>query len=451
MNAVVIICSRMESSRLPGKAVMKIAGVPAIQHIINRCAFTGLDIVVAVPTMQAGSYKPFIGPTSCARLWCGNAESPLHRMAEFLLESNYEWVIRVTHDDILIDAQSAKDLLLECIKQGAGYGSSAGIVEGAGVEVIHRDNLLAAARNRTEPTEFVSYFVRGDGLPRPGIVRLPVRDSISQNYRLTLDYHEDALVLEAVLRAVGPNASVDEVVAFLNRHENNILLNINNMPDLSVYTCAYNAEQWIRRNIISLPAWDEFEHILVNDASTDSTLLRAMRGMGHKRLRVINNETNLGLASSSNRAINACRGKAIMRLDADDYLDPTALDHVAEILEMLKTVNVVYPAYYNIDSEGKYLGLGDPRTHHHVGGAIFDRAFINEMRFKEGIRNWDGLELFNRMTKAGAKIAYYDHPIWHYRQHGSSMSKTNLDQREKERDEIIKAQVRQVDGLVTRR
>lgn len=442
LNAVVIICSRVESSRVPGKALINIAGVPAIQHIINRASFTGLDIVIAVPIGQEKYYEKYTGPNSCASLFSGNPESPLHRMADLIGCGNYEWIIRVTHDDILIDAQSAKELLLECIKQGAGYGSSQGIVEGAGVEVIHRDNLLAAAERRKEPTEFVSYFVRGEKMPRPGCVRLQVRDSIRRDYRLTLDYHEDALVLESVLRAVGPDASAEEVVAYLDKHENQIILRTNKLPDLSVYTCAYNAEKWIRRNIISLPAWDEYEHVLVNDASTDKTLIQALRGTGYKSMRVFNNNENLGLASSSNRAIDLCRGKAVMRLDADDYLDAMALDEVPKILAMIRSgYHVVYPAYYNVDENGKYISSGNPRTYHHAGGAVFDKSFLNELRFKDGLRHWDGLELYQRMVKAGAKIGYHDAPIWCYRHHRDSMSKNNLEQREREKNEITKAKV----------
>ena len=52
-DAVIIICSRAESSRLPNKALMSIEGMPAIEHMILRLNDTGLPIVIAVPLGQA--------------------------------------------------------------------------------------------------------------------------------------------------------------------------------------------------------------------------------------------------------------------------------------------------------------------------------------------------------------------------------------------------------------
>jgi spore coat polysaccharide biosynthesis protein SpsF (cytidylyltransferase family) len=435
LNAVAIICSRIESRRVPGKALMKIAGVPVMRHILNRLRATGLDVIVAVPGSQISQFSNVLPANT--NIWGGWADSPLHRMAESISDSGHVWCVRVTHDDPLIDAKTVIDLLDECDRQGAGYGCTPTIVEGAGVEVIHRDNLLAAAERRKEPTEYVSYFVRGPGMPRPGIVRLEPRAAISRPYRLTLDYPEDALVLEAVLRAVGPNASLDEIVAFLDGPDGYVL-DFNRLPELSIYTCAYNASPWVYQSIKSAKLFPGSEYIFVNDGSTDRTLMEA--ALHTPNVKILSNEENIGLASSSNRAISECRGRMVMRLDADDYLDENACEHLPKMMEMIRSgFHVVYPAYNLVDEGGRFLGTGDPRTHHHVGGAIFDKAFLNELRFKEGLRNWDGLELYQRMKAAGARIGYYDTPTWCYRQHGDSMSRTNQQQREKERDEILKA------------
>ena len=418
---------------------MKIAGKPAMKHIVDRLKASALDVIIATPEGQG---KLFCGPEATVVEGRGICdESPLHRMANVVrhLTPSPEWIIRITHDDILIDPETISHLIYECRSQGAGYGCTPTIVEGAGVEVIHRDNLLAAAERRKEPTEFVSYFVRGEGMPRPGIVRMRPRESIERPYRLTLDYHEDALVLEAVLRAVGPDASLDAIVSFIDTNKS--LLSVNKLPDISFYTCAYNSGAWLKQAIHSAVLFPSSEYVVVNDGSTDATLASAL--YYSKIVSILSNEENIGLASSSNKAISECKGKTVMRIDADDYLTDDACAHLPKMLQMIKDgFNVVYPAYYLVNAEGAILGqAGEPRTHHHVGGALFDKAFLNELRFKEGIRNWDGLELYQRMVKAGAKIGYYDKPTWCYRQHDKSMSRTNTSQREKEKDEIVKAQV----------
>ena len=47
----------------------------------------------------------------------------------------------------------------------------------------------------------------------------------------------------------------------------------NNLPLVSVYTCVYNGEKTIHRVFESMKQLDypNFEHVIVNDGSTDST------------------------------------------------------------------------------------------------------------------------------------------------------------------------------------
>lgn len=86
--------------------------------------------------------------------------------------------------------------------------------------------------------------------------------------------------------------------------------------------------------------------------------------------------------------------------------------------------------------EGARQGTQNPRESHHVGGAVFSKAFIQEVRFRDGIRHWDGRELYRRMVSLGARIEYHDGPTWVYRKHAGSMSNTDLETRAKILGEI---------------
>lgn len=440
MSAVAIVCSRQSSSRLPGKVFRKIAGVPALEILLRRITGTGIPVVVAVPNGEHATYAEKLSAYAVDVVG-GNPDSPLHRMADIVTQMSPrpKYVIRITHDDILIDYQTMNALLLECESEGAGYGVTPDIVDGAGVEVILTENLLAAADRRKEPTEFVSYFVRGEGLPNPKIVKMAPRDEVCRGYRLTMDYREDANLLDTILRSVGVGASVDRICEYMD--DRPWLLSMNRQPILSVYTCAKNGGRWIGEAVKSVlnHGTPVDEYVFVDDGSTDDTISEFMRNSeGDNRAKLVINETNLGLASSSNRALSACRGKYVMRLDADDVM----MEYTSEIIrliEMLKAgKHVVYAPFYEIAEDGRFLGTPvDPTLYHHVGGAIFDKKFLDELRFKEGLRNWDGLELHERMKKAGAEIGYGDSPTWQYRQHPASMSKTNLSERAKTRSEIM--------------
>lgn len=435
-DALVIVCTRHQSSRLPGKAVRPIAGIPAIQHIINRLRPTGLRVVLAIPASDWGIFAPFTNGE--VGVFAGNPDSPLHRMAEVLRQpwgAGVEWVVRVTHDDILIDAETVTALLNSVrVKPefAFGYASTPGIVEGAGVEVIHRDNLLAAADARQEPTEFVSYFVRGGGLPRPNEFVGQPRAAIARPYRLTMDYPGDAMVLDLALRELGPARPLDAICAWLDRHQ--YVLGWNMLPTLSVYICAYNAAKWIGQALDSVVrlAVPGLEVIVVDDGSTDSTALEVSRFSHVPHLRLIQSPTNEGLASASNRALAASRGRYVMRLDADDALMPVnfseAWPHIKHELE--RGAVAVYTSYQRMDEAGEVLGPGeDPHKNHHVGGTIFDKRVLNELRFRDGLRHWDGLELFTRLQKRKAKVVGFALPVWLYRERAGSMSRSDPEQR----------------------
>lgn len=445
-DAIIVICTRLESSRVPKKVFRKIAGRTVIDHILHRIIPSGLQTVIAVPYGQEAEYRKRLQSWGeQLKFFAGNPESPLHRTADVLTigrdirEPMPKWVVRITHDDPIIDTDTMLELLERCEKEDVktgdiGYGCSPGIIQGAGVEVIRSENIVYAANKRKEPTEFLTYFVRGEGLPRPGIFRMEPEPMKSGDSRLTLDYPEDVLLLEVVLRRLGGDATTEQIVDFLNRNPS--LLNINHLPELSIYTCAKDAEKFVHQCIDSAK-WlrgVDSEYVFVDDYSQDGTLEIACSMAG----KVFTNEENIGLASSCNIALSKCKGKYVMRLDADDRLDRSFPSHYPAVRKLLEDgANVVYPAYFLMDENGGKLNqvIGGA-VNSHAGCAIFDKKFLDELRFKEGLRHWDGEELYRRIVDAGGKIAYYPNPTWLYRQHKDSMSKNDLEERRRVREEI---------------
>ncbi len=434
-KAVVCICTRPDSARVPRKALRKVAGLPAIEHILTRIgavkgSVTPYPVILAVPT-GCQDYDYLLAGYNVS-IFRGNPTSPLHRMVDAVLDWSEQddntmpkFVIRITHDDLLIDMTTVNGLVDETEHLAAGYGISPGIVDGAGVEVIFTGNLLKAAQEmRGQDVEHISYFVRGAGMPSGIVLHKRPRASIERPYRLTLDYPEDAVVLESVLRQTGPLAPLDEVCRFLDLHGE--ILKHNALPAVSVYICARNAEKWIQDAIRSVPETCSFgavELVVVDDASTDATLLKILE-VSSRVNRLIVNEDNIGLASSSNVGLKACRARYVMRLDADDRLKPGAIDFMLRRLQE-QSAAIVYAGYDEMNESGGVVTASgcDPRTHHHAGAALMDAKMINELRFRDGLRHWDGLELYNRVRAAQMPVAYCDVPLWFYRRHSDSMSR----------------------------
>lgn len=448
MKPVIIICSRLGGRRLPDKALMKLAGLTTLDHILERVTRRGVKTVLAVPNCQGTRFFSEFGLTRGklrdydADYFIGDDDSPLHRMAEYVLEHpEHDWVIRITHDDPIIDWPTVESLLEAAAKAppDVGYLWTPGIVEGAGVELIHVDNLLAAASRRKEPTEFVSYFVSGPGLPRPAKLAVKPRSEVCRSYRLTLDYPEDATLLQLVLGAMGPGEGTADICRYLDR--NHALLNINLLPLITYYTCAFNASKWIEETIRSVIShrYYNFEYIVVDDSSTDDTAVKVAGFLTDKRVRLVTNSRNVGLAASSNVALGHARGKYVMRVDADDRLIPHYANDLLtwDIETSVSQSDVVYSAYSTIDEKGNIVQeWSDPSEHHHMGGALVRKRVLDEIRFRDDLRHWDGLDLYERLKARGARIAYSPKVTWHYRVRPGSMSRSEPEARAAVRAEI---------------
>src|SRR3990167_7455951 len=95
------------------------------------------------------------------------------------------------------------------------------------------------------------------------------------------------------------------------------LKKINKQPEITVYTCAYNEEdfiQWAVQSVVSQSIFSSIEFIVIDDASNDGTYKKLLNSkyFSNKLIKLKRNEKNIGLSSSSNIALNMARGKYIM-------------------------------------------------------------------------------------------------------------------------------------------
>ena len=128
-------------------------------------------------------------------------------------------------------------------------------------------------------------------------------------------------------------------------------------PQISVIMSVYNGERYLRQAIESVlnQTLPDFEFVIVNDASTDSSL-QIMQSYDDGRIRIINNETNIGLTRSLNIAIEQARGELIARQDADDISLPNRLEEQLRFFEQHPETVLLGTGIYIIDEDGKRRG-----------------------------------------------------------------------------------------------
>ncbi|UTY38146.1 glycosyltransferase [Allocoprobacillus halotolerans] len=93
------------------------------------------------------------------------------------------------------------------------------------------------------------------------------------------------------------------------------------MVMISVIMSVYNDAKYLEKSIQSIlnQTFKDFEFIICNDCSTDSSLsiIQEFQKLD-SRIKIINNSTNLGLAASLNKCIEISLGQYIARMDSDD-------------------------------------------------------------------------------------------------------------------------------------
>ena len=90
-------------------------------------------------------------------------------------------------------------------------------------------------------------------------------------------------------------------------------------PKVTVLMPVYNAEKYLIEAIRSIltQSFMDYELLIINDGSTDDSL-KIIKSFSDKRIRLVQNERNIGQANSLNKGIKLARGEYIVRMDADD-------------------------------------------------------------------------------------------------------------------------------------
>ena len=132
---------------------------------------------------------------------------------------------------------------------------------------------------------------------------------------------------------------------------------------VSVLMPVYNGEKHLKEAIDSIlnQTFTDFEIIIVNDGSTDSTA-SIIDNYDDKRIIHIKQE-NKGLSNALNIGASYCKGEYIARMDADDISISSRLMNQYLFLKSHPNISVLSSAFSYINEKGKYLGRTFPITY----------------------------------------------------------------------------------------
>lgn len=98
-------------------------------------------------------------------------------------------------------------------------------------------------------------------------------------------------------------------------------------PTVTVVVAAHNADQTLKEAMDSIldQSFQDWEMIVVDDASNDSTSQILDTYADDSRIQVVRNNRNLGSGASRNLALNLAKGEYILVQDADDVSRPNRM------------------------------------------------------------------------------------------------------------------------------
>ncbi|WP_416675827.1 glycosyltransferase family 2 protein [Egbenema bharatensis] len=227
------------------------------------------------------------------------------------------------------------------------------------------------------------------------------------------------------------------------------------MPTLSVLMSVYNGSTYLKESIDSIldQTFTDFEFLIIDDCSTDDSW-QILQDYADRdgRIRLLQNQENLGLTKSLNRGLAVAEGNYIARQDADDVALPDRFQKQVQVLEQQPEVVLVSCEMEWIDAAGQSLGSMQRSCqadlvpwhllfYNHVGGhsqVLYRRqAALTAGGYDEARRYSQDYDLWSRLTKQG-KIVILPEFLQLQRIHGQAISA----QKKTEQEALSLAQTR---------
>ena len=209
-------------------------------------------------------------------------------------------------------------------------------------------------------------------------------------------------------------------------------------PLVSVVLLTHNRQEMLPRAIDSIlnQTYTNFELIIIDDASTDKTTEILKEYVKRdKRIKVIKNRINSGIAESRNRGLELAKGEYIAWQDGDDVSELNRLSEQVKFMEKHKDIIILgtqisllgtkrmaflWPTEVSFQNAEIAFLLG--RLPVVMATEMWRKDFIEkyEIKFDKRIPITEDLPIYDQVLKYGGKIMTLNQVLYQYRLHDSN-------------------------------
>jgi glutamate-1-semialdehyde aminotransferase/spore coat polysaccharide biosynthesis protein SpsF (cytidylyltransferase family) len=236
LKIIAVLQSRMGSSRLPNKALLKLNGKPAISRMVDRIkeAKTVKEIWLATGKSKINNKLENFFSNTKIKVFRGDDDDVLSRFVEISKIAKADIIIRLTGDCPLIDPKIIDETVELLINRKADYASNIlkrKFPDGLDVEVFTKKTLLETGEFAEAgfSREHVTTYMHGlhKNKYRKGVFKKASLEYASDfsHLRWTLDEEKDHIFLDKIYKNLPANASWQDIVSYLIKHP---LLQLNN-------------------------------------------------------------------------------------------------------------------------------------------------------------------------------------------------------------------------------
>jgi glycosyltransferase involved in cell wall biosynthesis len=212
---------------------------------------------------------------------------------------------------------------------------------------------------------------------------------------------------------------------------------------VSIVIPAYNVAEFMGETLATVFAqtFKDYEVIIVNDGSPDTEEFERVLQPYLERIVYLKQE-NRGASAARNAGVRAARGELIACLDADDLWSPNYLAEQLSFIDRQGCDLACADAMIfgvSVDAGRSYMDslMGDAPPTGQVtflelvnadrslitSGIVVRRALVLEVGlFDEALRNAQDLDLWLRLARHGARLAYQRRVLLKYRARSGSLS-----------------------------
>tara|TARA_B100001939_G_scaffold310873_1_gene293096 strand:- start:1666 stop:2523 length:858 start_codon:yes stop_codon:yes gene_type:complete len=209
------------------------------------------------------------------------------------------------------------------------------------------------------------------------------------------------------------------------------------MTKVSILLPLFNDELFVRKAISSILSntYQEYEIIVINDGSTDSSL-EIINSIKDDRIKVFN-KSNSGLIETLNYGLKKCKNEIIMRMDGDDEIDK---EKISIQLSSFSNSNSILLGTGGsiIDNMSKFKSLVNVPENNtsilkkmrkmqpsiiHASIMFYKDAIIKSGGYDEKFNVAEDYELFYRLSRLGV-LSNINIPLYKIRKNEENVSVT---------------------------